>query len=72
MLRLIRLGFGQLDCANRGLLWEKLAQLVEGHNLLVLHEALSLIHLALLNVLFVLIGSWSKLGYLVSDALVEH
>ena len=72
MLLLIRLGFGQLDCANRCLFREKLAQLVEGYDLLVLDKAFALVHLALLNVFLVLIGSWAKLVYLVSDALVEH
>ena len=72
MLRLVRLGFGQLDCANRGLLREELTQFVKGYNLLVLDKAFSLVLLALLDVFFVLVGSWSNLFYLVSDALMDN
>ena len=72
MLSLMRLDLDKLGCADRSLLREQLAQLVESDDLLIFLEALEFFLLLLFDRFDVLVFARPDLVDAVADTLVER
>ena len=72
MLFFIWFDLVERNCADRCLLWEQLAQLVESNDLLILLEALEFFFFLFLDCFDVFILARSDLVNAVTDSFVEH
>ena len=72
MLFFIWFDFVKGNCADRCLLWEKHAELMESYYFLILHEALLLVGLLLSKVFLFLVCTWSDIRLHVTHTFMDE